>query len=190
MATALRMPVAKRLPFAGVWLSLVPSNTHTPPYFSRIGQGFWPIDPSCRSFSWQEFEGAPTLTYRVPLGSSAKVLSECWRSFGKFADHGLARTGGRELALLEWIAVHAHIVGYVQPVLENAHFGAFDIAERRDDVGLAVAVGIAQRGESVAAAEIDVAVGGHVEVPARALALLHHDRGESRRQREAVVTGA
>ena len=107
----------------------------------------------------------------------------------KFADHGLARAGGRELALLEWIAIHAHVVGDVQPVLEDAHLGAFDVAEGRDDVGLAVAIGVAQRGEAIATGQVDVAVGGDVEVPAGALAFLHHHRGESVRQREAIVVG-
>ena len=72
---------------------------------------------------------------RIERESLVRVLP----LFRKFADHGLARPGGRELALLERIAVHADVVGHIQPVLEDAHFRALHVAERRDHVGLAIA---------------------------------------------------
>jgi hypothetical protein len=105
---------------------------------------------------------------------------------GEFRHHGLARARRRELALLEGITVHADVVGHVQPVLENAHLRAFDVTERFHHVGFAVAIGVAQRGEPIAAAEIDVSVGGDIEVSGRALAFLNHHRGESRWQRQAI----
>ena len=107
-----------------------------------------------------------------------------WR---ELRDDRFARAGRRELALLERIAVDADVVGDIQPVLEDAHFGAFDIAEWRRQLGLAIAVGIAQRRQAVATGEIDIAVGGDVQVACRTPALVDHHGGETRGQRQTIV---
>jgi hypothetical protein len=188
MATALRMPVAKRRPSVAFWLNLLPSKTQTPPYFSRIGHGFLPSEPSSRSFCWQEFEGAPTFTYTVPLGPARKSCRRAGAPSGSRRPPP-ASAGRRKLALLQLVAVHADVVGDVQPVLEEADLGALHVAELHGLVGLAVAILVAHGQEPVAAGEVDVAIGGHGQVAPCALAFLYHGSRETLRQREPIGVG-
>ena len=58
-----------------------------PAWLSSSGHGCWPGEPGVRSCSWQAFDGAPTLTYRLPESSMANAFDAWLRCCGKALDH-------------------------------------------------------------------------------------------------------
>jgi hypothetical protein len=107
----------------------------------------------------------------------------------EFRDHRFLRAAWHEAFRIELVAVHADVVGCVQKAIENLDAGSLHVAERHRFVGVEVAVLVAQREETVAAREIQVAVVADGEVPARAGSFVDDHRGEAGGQRQVVGGG-